>query len=62
MQNLDRFRVVELEFGGVKAMGQGFADEIFRVFSLQYPDVEVHAVNASSAIQAMIQHVQTSGE
>ena len=60
LQNLDRFRVVELDFRDVQAMGQGFADEIFRVFYNKYPDVEVHAINTSPVIQAMIQHVRVS--
>ena len=60
LQNLDRFRVVELDFRDVQAMGQGFADEIFRVFYSKYPDVEVHAINTSPVIQAMIQHVRVS--
>ena len=60
LQNLDRFRVVELDFRGVQAMGQGFADEIFRVFYNKYPDVEVHAINTSPVILAMIQHVRVS--
>lgn len=60
LQNLERFRVVELDFRDVQAMGQGFADEIFRVFHSNYPNVEVHAVHTSPVIQAMIQHVRAS--
>jgi len=57
LQNLDKFRVVELDFRDVQAMGQGFADEIFRVFYRNYPNIEIHAINTSPVIQAMIQHV-----
>ncbi len=59
LRNLDKFRVVELDFRDVQAMGQGFADEIFRVFCRKYPNIEVHAINTSPVIQAMIQHVRT---
>jgi anti-sigma regulatory factor (Ser/Thr protein kinase) len=58
LQSLDKFRVVELDFRDVQAMGQGFADEIFRVFYRNYPNIEVRAVNTSPVIQAMIQHVR----
>lgn len=60
LQNLEKFRLLELDFRDVQAMGQGFADEIFRVFYNNYPDVEVHAIHASPVIQAMIQHVRAS--
>lgn len=59
MQNLDKFRVVELDFRDVLAVGQGFADEVFRVFHRRHPEVEVHAINSSQVIQAMIRHVKT---
>ena len=59
MHNLDRFRVVELDFRDVKAVGQGFIDEVFRVFPLNFSEVEVRTVNANPAIHAMIKHVRT---
>lgn len=60
MQNLDNFRVVELDFRDVQAVGQGFADEVFRVFYGNHPEVEIHAINTSPVIQAMIRHVKTT--
>lgn len=58
MHNLDNFRIVELDFKDVGAVGQGFADEVFRVFHGHHPEVDIHAINSSPAIQAMIRHVQ----
>jgi len=58
MHNLDRFRQVELDFRDVGAVGQGFADEVFRVFHRDHPDVEIHAINSNPAVQAMILHIQ----
>ncbi len=54
--NLEKFRVVELDFGQVESIGQGFADEVFRVFSASHPNTELHPVNASPAVDAMIRH------
>ena len=59
VQNLDKFRVVELDFKDVKYVGQGFMDEVFRVFPLNYPETEVQVLNANPAVQAMLRHVQT---
>jgi len=58
MHNLDNFRLVELDFRDVGAVGQGFADEVFRVFHHNHPYVEVRAINSSPAVQAMILHVK----
>lgn len=58
MHNLDNFRIVELNFKDVGAVGQGFADEIFRVFHSHHPEVDIHAINSNPAIGAMIRHVQ----
>lgn len=54
--NLDKFREVELDFKDVKVLGQGFADEVFRVFSKQHPEVIFKTTNANAAIRAMINH------
>ena len=35
-------------------MGQGFADEVFRVFQNRYPDIDMKAVNANADVQGMI--------
>ena len=43
---------------GVRRVGQGFADEIFRVFATAHPGIEIRAINASSAVGAMLRHVR----
>jgi len=58
--NLDKFREVELDFKDVKILGQGFADEVFRVFSKQHPEVIFKTTNANAVIQAMINHAITT--
>ena len=51
---VDRFKEVIFDFAGVSFIGQAFADEIFRVFSLTHPDVHLLAANAAPEVQAMI--------
>lgn len=54
--NLERFKLVELDFRSVKSVGQGFADEVFRVFASHHPDIVIRPVNASPAVTAMLRH------
>ena len=58
--NLDRFRDIVLDFKGVHSMGQAFADEIFRVFTRNHPDISINVINANPAVEVMIRHVRSS--
>jgi len=57
LANLERFREVVLDFRGVRSIGQGFADEIFRVFAAAHPEIKVSAQNTSPVVDAMFRHV-----
>lgn len=57
MHNLDKFSEVDLDMRDVRNVGQGFADEVFRVFRNAHPYVSVRAVNATPGVAAMIAHV-----
>lgn len=54
---LDEFKEVVLDFSRVELMGQGFADEIFRVFTREHPQVTVRPVNMTPEVERMIRHV-----
>ena len=58
LYRLDQFRSVELDFSNIDFIGQGFADEIFRVFKNQHPEVEIIPVHAEPFIEQMIRHVR----
>lgn len=62
LRRLDEFREVVFDFHGVGFMGQGFADEVFRVFQDQHPDVKLTVINANASVQGMIRHVQRNRE
>ncbi len=49
----DRFRRVMLDFDGVAEIGQAFADELFRVYAREHPDVELIPLNHSEQIERM---------
>ena len=55
--NLEKFREIILDFKGVKSVGQGFADELFRVFANRYPDIRIESKNVTPSIGAMFRHV-----
>lgn len=60
LARVDRFRIVVLDFKGVDEIGQAFADEVFRVFPSQHPEVDVVEVNARSAVKRMISRARSA--
>jgi anti-sigma regulatory factor (Ser/Thr protein kinase) len=60
LSRFDDFTEVLLDFDGVKEIGQGFADEIFRVFKNQHPDISLIAIRTTPEIDKMIRHVQSA--
>jgi anti-sigma regulatory factor (Ser/Thr protein kinase) len=60
--NLDKFREVELDFKSVSELGQGFADEVFRIFANKNPRTALKVANTNSSIQAMISHAINSAK
>ncbi len=51
---LEKFRDVLLDFKGVSSVGQAFADEIFRVFQNEHPQIKITRVNANEDVEFMI--------
>ena len=47
-----------LDFAEVANIGQAFADEIFRVFANEHPEVELVAMHAASEVQQMIRRAE----
>lgn len=60
LANLEKFREIVLDFRGVKSMGQGFADEVFRVFASRYPATVISTENTNPVLDAMIRHVRSA--
>lgn len=49
----DRFKKVILDFKSVNEIGQAFADELFRVYANEHPQVELTPVNMSDQVEKM---------
>ena len=55
VHGLEKFREVVLDFEGVDLVGQGFADEVFRVWAHQHPEVLLIPTGMSEPIAFMIE-------
>lgn len=62
LRRLEEFQEIVFDFRGIGFMGQGFADEVFRVFQNKYPQITLTAVNADPSVQGMIDHVRRREE
>ena len=51
---LEKFTSVILDFSDVRTVGQGFVDEVFRVYRNAHPNVKISYTNANSDIDFMI--------
>jgi anti-sigma regulatory factor (Ser/Thr protein kinase) len=51
---LDKFKHVTLDFHGVARVGQGFVDELFRVFARAHPGITLEPVRMSDDVRFMI--------
>ena len=54
---LENFEHVILNFDGVSEIGQGFADEVFRVYANNHPMIKLDYENAGPDVERMIRHV-----
>jgi len=60
LAGLEKFHSVILDFAQVRTIGQGFADEIFRVFRSHHPETQIGAVNMSETVRFMVERVGES--
>ncbi len=54
----EKFQTVILDFQAVDEIGQGFADEVFRVFQVAHPKTLLAPINMSAAVEAMVGRVR----
>ena len=55
---LEKFRRILFDFKKVDEIGQGFADEIFRVFHQAHPSIRLESIHASPSVEFMIRRAQ----
>ncbi len=59
--NLDDFQHVEIDFSGIDEVGQGFVDELFRVWPKTHQQTKLVPVNANPAVASMIAKASRPG-
>lgn len=52
---LEKFKRVILDFKDISTIGQGFVDEVFRVFQSKHPKIKIEYTNANDDVRFMIE-------
>jgi len=55
LSGLEQFNEIVINFKNVPSVGQGFVDEVFRVFHNRYPDKIITYRNANENVTFMIE-------
>jgi anti-sigma regulatory factor (Ser/Thr protein kinase) len=59
---LEKFKYVVLDFKNISTVGQGFVDEVFRVFQSKYPKIKITYTNANDDVRFMIERSLPEGK
>jgi len=62
LNRFDRFRMVVLNFRNVESIGQAFADEVFRVFPSQHPEIDIVAIHTNEQVSRMMRRAMDAGQ
>ncbi len=55
LTGLEDFNHIVLDFSHIKTVGQGFVDEVFRIFQNKYPAIKIEYSNANEDVRFMIE-------
>jgi anti-sigma regulatory factor (Ser/Thr protein kinase)/DNA-binding transcriptional ArsR family regulator len=61
LARIELFKKVLFDFSDVPTIGQAFADEIFRVFAMGHPNIELVPIHANSEVKRMIDRARFAG-
>ena len=62
VHGLEKFREVVLDFEGVDLVGQGFADEVFRVWAERHPEVLLIPAGMNGPVAFMVERAIREGQ
>lgn len=62
LSRIERFQNVVFDFEGVSSIGQAFADEIFRVYAKNHPDIMLAPVYMSPNVEKMVKRAMAQSE
>ena len=58
LTGLEKYKKILFDFSGIKVVGQAFADEIFRVFNIQHPEIVLEAINMTESVELMVERAR----
>jgi len=58
LARFNQFQEVLLDYQGIESIGQAFADEIYRIYARNNPEVKIVSINTNEQIRKMIKRVQ----
>ena len=61
LNGLSKFKKVEFDFKGVDLIGQGFADEIFRVYQRSHPGMVLEGKNMNGTVALLVERAKNAG-
>ncbi len=62
LARFDKFKEIVLDFSGVPFIGRAFADEIFRIFCREHPDIHIYSISTSVAVEETTSRARASLE
>ena len=62
LTDLEKFKIVVFDFDKVSAVGQAFADEVFRVFQNRHPEIKLEAENMNEGVKFMVVRARNESE
>lgn len=60
LARVNLFSTVIFDFKGVESIGQAFADQIFRVYANEHPNIQLVPINMSKAAKDMVERAKSS--
>lgn len=54
LAGMEKFTEIDLDFAGVNSVGQGFVDELFRVWPSTHPETTLNPINMNAAVTFMV--------
>jgi len=62
LAGLEKFKVIVFDFDKVSTVGQAFADEVFRVFHNQHPQIKLETENMAAGVKFMVKRAQNEAK
>ena len=59
LAGLEKFEEIELDFQKVESVGQGFVDEIFRVWITNHPGKKIIPIQMNPSVKFMVERGQS---